>query len=80
MDHLLFASQAACGSCRFFVPPDEGQGDIGHCRFNPPTLIMIPTMNPLTHQQGMSHASFFPPVNAAYWCGQWKDGAPNVKS
>jgi len=56
----------ACRTCSFFVGDDKG----GECHRGPPTAVTVPERR---MDGKMMHvpSSFFPPVTAASWCGEW---------
>lgn len=63
-----------CGTCRFWMSPDQ-KGGI--CRRNPPTPILLglapasPIANPGKQQQGVPVTqAFFPQMSARGWCGE----------
>lgn len=61
-----------CRGCHWFV--DEGNQ--GHCRRYPPTLIPMGRPDPATGQMQMSLSSAWPPVQRGQWCGEWLKAEP----
>lgn len=53
-----------CDGCRFFAEPGFYQGNLGECRFNPPSL---PTEGEIGVWPRVAHGDF---------CGQWQAPPP----
>lgn len=57
-----------CSNCKF------GMGIKSKiiCRFNPPYVIPMQGINPITQQLEMGHMSVYPEVLRDNWCGRYK--------
>jgi hypothetical protein len=83
VDHLDPALRH-CGSCRFhdvagvyakFPSEAEGGGNIGYCRFGPPTLINVwdGTETELTGFDYAFGGVYWRITQEKEWCGQWQE-------
>lgn len=71
----------SCGNCRFWRRVQPMQ-PMGHCRFNPPTpLVVGMQQNKITQQVQPIVDSFWPMLPDTEWCGGWglRLGAVDMK-
>lgn len=63
-----------CGTCKYYHPPTEGE-NVGTCRRNPPTVVLVPVQGKPTpsNPSGMAAAvqAYFPPVGPEIVCGAY---------
>lgn len=64
----------SCATCRFYFPDDRAGGRQGLCDAAPPMPVFVPTMDPLTRQEGLSLQAIRAPVGMNHWCGSFKPG------
>ena len=73
-------TKPACGACLFYVArPADAHNPVsaGECRFNPPTIIAVPS--PV--MGGQPHLNVaYPIVPPAAWCGRFTPMPSNLKS
>jgi hypothetical protein len=61
--------QPGCGTCVFAKPDaNPDRPDLLHCRRYPPV--------PLVSVDGKDIVSFFPPMRADGWCGEYSERPP----
>ena len=63
-----------CENCRFWKPLfDDGSGDTGWCKRNPPSLFMFPDTE-LVGEEDINSGHW--PTTVQYeWCGEWQPAA-----
>lgn len=64
-----------CAGCIYVAhnSPD-GKNIMTICRRYPPALLSVPTVHPMTGQQGVSIQSSYPAVNPEASCGEFDAG------
>ncbi len=66
-----------CETCKYRHPLGEQVGNVGECRRNPPTAMLVPfRIKPTpTNPEGIvtGTQSHFPPVNGEMWCGMYME-------
>ena len=62
------SADCTCETCHYSDFSDKNAPSQGTCRLNPPQLILMPGMNPLTRQPEMNINSMFPMVLKSTYC------------
>lgn len=61
----------ACANCQYW---QRLAGNDGQCRKHSPNPILVPVVNVFENKQVLQPASFFPPIQADSWCGEFEQG------
>lgn len=62
-----------CGNCTHYqaIAAEVGQSPRGECRYNPPTIFILPAKHGFTGEQIVMAQPMFPQVGSESWCGKF---------
>lgn len=67
MTHDVFK---VCGTCRCWSRAENVNGEIGYCKLNPPTIIV---MKDQRHERAWLVEQHLPTMHEDDWCHQWRE-------
>ena len=66
--HIMAENQKQCRDCKHFVPTKD---NVGECRLNPPSVVVVPPPTLPDGSSPVGHISgAFPTVRQNQWCSK----------